>query len=459
MSSVSSALMALSPLDGRYADKCEPIARFFSEFALIRARVRVEIAWLLWLAGRKDVEDCPAPKAADAAALQSLSDSFDLHAAEQVKKIESQTRHDVKAVEVHLANQLERLGLDQWIPWLHFGCTSEDINSVAYALLITGALHHVLAEDWNEVLIALEHLSDSCAAMPMLGRTHGQPASPTTMGKEMAVFRARLARVAEDLESLKMTAKFSGATGNHSAWTAAVPEADWPTLTREFLLSVAPECEPLAVTTQIDPHDSLAAICLGLVRLCAVLTDLARDVWQYISDGHFTQRPAPGQVGSSTMPHKVNPIDFENAEGNLGLAQALLIHLATKLPISRLQRDLTDSTVLRSVGVAFAHVHLALTSLLAGLEKIHPDAANMRHALEPHWELLAEPLQTCLRREGVADAYEKLRKVTQGQQITEAMYHELVKSLPLPKPVKERLAALRPETYLGRAADLARTRG
>lgn len=450
------ALQALSPLDGRYASECEPLARFFSEFALIRARVRVEIDWLLFLAGRRDVPDCPALSAAQREAIHALGEAFDLPQALRVKQLEAQTRHDVKAVELHLGEELRARGLDAWIPWLHFGCTSEDINSVAQAQLLTAALHHPLTEAWDNLLGLLETLAHETADLPMLARTHGQPASPTTMGKEVAVFTHRLRPILDALHRLRLTVKFGGATGNFSAWVVACPEADWLALTREFLAQAAPECDPLDVTTQIDPHDRLAELCFTLVRLASVLLDLARDFWQYISDGFFVQRPAPGQVGSSAMPHKVNPIHFENAEGNLGLATALLLHFATKLPVSRLQRDLSDSTVMRSVGTALGHLHLALTNLQRGLGVIQPDPEATRAALSHRWELLAEPLQTCLRRAGVADAHEKLRRVTQGLELDEAAYHEILSNLPLPKEMRERLKELRPETYLGLASDLAR---
>ncbi len=448
------ALQALCPLDGRYAEASEPISRFFSEFALIRARVRLELDWLLWLADEEKVE-CPPIRERQRQVLEKLEQGFDLPQAQRVKTLEAEIHHDVKAVELFLAEELKRAKMDNWIPWLHFGCTSEDINNIAQARLISRAVRHPLAERWKDLLGRLEALATATAETPMLARTHGQPASPTTMGKEIAVFVHRITSIVRALDGFRLTVKFGGATGNFSAWQVACPKADWFALTRAFLRQVAPTCDPLDVTTQIDPRDRLGELCLTLVRLSTVLLDLARDMWQYISDGYFAQQPRGGQVGSSTMPHKVNPIHFENAEGNLGLATSLLVHLATKLPVSRLQRDLSDSTVMRSVGTAFGHLHLAMGNLNAGLEVVRPDEHAMRAALQGHWELLAEPLQTCLRLQGVKNAYEKLRQVTQGQDFDQATYREMVEKLPLSKEIKKRLAALRPETYLGRAAELA----
>jgi adenylosuccinate lyase len=450
------ALQALSPLDGRYAEATAALRPHFSEAALIRERVRIEIDWLLFLAESEDVEDCKRMTKKQVKDLTDLRDSFALRDAVRVKALERKVRHDVKAVELFLGEALRKRKMDMWIPWLHFGCTSEDINSAAHARMVMGALHGPVRDALCAMLQRLDALVEETATVPMLARTHGQPASPTTMGKEFAVFVDRLRTVAAELAELKMSVKFGGATGNFSAWTVACPEADWLKLTRAFLREAAPECEPLDVTTQIDPHDSLGAICLSLVRLAAVMIDLARDMWQYISDGYLSQRAIPGRVGSSAMPHKVNPIDFENAEGNLGIAQALLIHFAAKLPVSRLQRDLSDSTVMRSVGVAFGHLHLALGNLKKGLDLVDPDAEAMRRDLSGHWEVLAEPIQTVLRRHGVSGAYEKLRLVTQGRELDEAAFRTIVKKLPIPKETKARLAALRPETYIGRAADLAR---
>ncbi|MBN1478388.1 adenylosuccinate lyase [Candidatus Sumerlaeota bacterium] len=455
-SKTAQALMALSPLDGRYADKTAPLTEHFSEFALIRERVRVEILWLLFLSEQRGVPGCSPLPRARRRELERLAETFDVRQAERVKRLEARTRHDVKAAELFLAENLKRRGMTRWIPWLHFGCTSEDINSIAHARMIVGALRGPMRGHWSEVLRALKSLARRTAKMPMPARTHGQPASPTTMGKEINVFVHRLAPIIDRLDTLPMSVKMGGATGTFSAWEAACPEANWRRLTRQFLRKAAPDCEPLEVTTQIDPHDRLAEICLAMTQLCTVLIDLARDIWQYIGDGFIIQQRAKGQIGSSTMPHKVNPIDFENAEGNLGLASALLIHLATKLPISRLQRDLSDSTVMRSVGVAFGHVHLALANLLAGLVKIAPNPKAMREALQRHWEVLAEPIQTCLRSHGVADAYEQMRRATQGRALDESSHRDLVAALPLPEDVKARLAALRPDTYLGRAVELAR---
>jgi adenylosuccinate lyase len=455
-SKTAQALMALSPLDGRYADKTAPLTEHFSEFALIRERIRIEIRWLLFLSGQRSVPGCSPIAQAKRRGLERLAETFDVRQAERVKRLEARTRHDVKAAELFLAEELKRRGMTRWIPWLHFGLTSEDVNSIAHAQMVMGAMRGPMRECWSEVLRALRSLTRRTARMPMPARTHGQPASPTTMGKEINVFVHRLSPIIDRLESLPMTVKMGGATGTYSAWESAYPRANWPRLTRQFLRGAAPGCEPLPVTTQIDPHDRLAEICLAMTQMCTVQIDLARDIWQYISDGFIIQQRAKGQVGSSTMPHKVNPIDFENAEGNLGLASALLIHLATKLPISRLQRDLSDSTVMRSVGVAFGHLRLALANLLAGLGKIAPNPKAMREALRDHWEVLAEPIQTCLRSHGVADAYEQMRRATQGKAMDERSHREMVESLPLPEDVRARLAALRPETYIGRAVELAR---
>jgi adenylosuccinate lyase len=452
----SDSLTALSPLDGRYARKCDPLRPVFSEFGLIRFRVLVEVRWVQFLADRPEIADIGplSPPVADL--LNGLAEGFSAEQARRVKAIEQTTNHDVKAVEYFLAEQLgDDPDLARIRPFIHFACTSEDINNTAYALMLRHGRDEVLLPQLRRLLNRLDAMAQALAGVPMLSRTHGQPASPTTLGKEMANIAARLSRQAEQLRQVPVLAKMNGAVGNFNAHRAAYPEVDWPALSRDFIESLGLAWNPL--TTQIEPHDWIAEYCDTLARANTVLIDASRDFWGYISLGHFRQRKVAGEVGSSTMPHKVNPIDFENAEGNLGLANAVLRHLAEKLPVSRWQRDLTDSTVLRNLGVGIGHSLLAWTSLLKGLEKLDADPQRLADELDDNWEVLGEAVQTVMRRHGHADAYERLKELTRGQRLTGPELREFIAGLELPAAARDRLLELTPASYTGFATELART--
>ncbi|MFO1399857.1 MAG: adenylosuccinate lyase [Steroidobacteraceae bacterium] len=450
------ALDALSPLDGRYARAAAPLREFFSEAGLIRERIRVEALWLLQLADAlpaltqgelpAGVRACAAGLAADPGA----------DAAAAVKAIEARINHDVKAVEYHVRNMLTAAGAaPRLLELVHFGCTSEDINNLCHARLLAAARTRVLLPAIAGLREWLGRAAHEHAALPMLARTHGQTASPTTLGKEFANVAARLDRAAARLERVVVLAKWNGAVGNFNAHHAALPAADWPAIGRAFVESQGLAWNPY--TTQIEPHDWIGEYCDACAALDTILIDLCRDLWGYISLGYLRQRPVAGEVGSSTMPHKVNPIDFENAEGNLGVANALLRHFADKLPISRWQRDLTDSTVLRNLGVALGHALVGWKSLQRGLDKIAPDAARLARDLDGAWEVLAEPIQTVLRAAGVANGYELLKDFTRGQAIDADALRRFVARLPLPESERARLAALTPADYVGLAARLARS--
>jgi adenylosuccinate lyase len=450
------ALDALSPLDGRYAGKLAAVRRLFSEAGLMRERVRVECAWTLALAA--------GPAAAALAALPPAARLWLAAMAEDpagadvaaVKSIEARTNHDVKAVEYWIRGQLQARGaLPAQLEWVHFGCTSEDINNLAYALMLQGARRTVLLPALDAIGARLDALRERHAGLAMLARTHGQPATPTTVGKEIANVAMRLYRQRDGLERVAILGKMNGAVGNFNAHAAALPEFDWPELSARFIVSLG--LTPNAHTTQIEPHDWIAEYCHALMRANTVLLDFARDLWSYISLGYFRQRPVEGEVGSSTMPHKVNPIDFENAEGNLGLANALLGHFADKLPVSRLQRDLTDSTVLRNLGVAVGHAALAYQSLERGLGKIDVDAGVLARDLDHAWEVLGEAVQTVMRAHGIPDAYERLKRLTRGRPIDQGAMREFIGSLELPVAERERLLQLTPAGYLGLAPQLARS--
>ena len=451
-----SALGAISPLDGRYRDRVRELRPLFSEFGLIRQRVRVEVEWFKTLARRAEVTGGGEPVEEGALrALDALVERFDESHAARIKEIEDRTNHDVKAVEYFLREYLEDLpALRVHRELLHFACTSEDINNLAYALMLEEARSTVLLPAAKELIEMFHALAHRQAGRPMLARTHGQAASPTTLGKEMAVFVARLERARNALADIAVRGKMNGAVGNYNAHVSACPELDWPRVARDFVEGLGLELNPC--TTQIEPHDWMAELFHALMRFNAVQVDLCRDLWTYISLGYFRQRAAEGEVGSSTMPHKVNPIDFENAEGNLGIANALLAHLAAKLPVSRLQRDLSDSTALRNVGVALAHSLLAWKSCLRGAAKSDVDDAAMDRDLEGAWEVLAEPVQTVLRRHGVEDAYERLKRLTRGRAVDRRTLHALIAELPIPEPAREHLRALTPATYTGLAERLAR---
>lgn len=449
------ALNALSPLDGRYAAKLAPVRYLFSEAGLMRERVRVECAWFLALAR--------SPAAAALATLpKSARDWLEGLAADPaptdvaaIKLIESRTQHDVKAVENWIRSELQKRGAGAaQLEWVHFGCTSEDINNLAYALMLKSARDSVLLPMLDALAALLDSLSNRHADVAMLARTHGQPATPTTVGKELANAAARLQAQRDGLERVAILGKMNGAVGNFNAHVAALPLLDWPRFSAQFVESLG--VRPNPYTTQIEPHDWIAEYCHALMRIDTVLLDFARDMWNYISFGYFTQKLVAGEVGSSTMPHKVNPIDFENAEGNLGLANALLAHFADKLPISRLQRDLSDSTVLRNVGVAIGHAALAYQSLTAGLHRIELNEARIAQDLDSAWEVLGEAVQTVMRAHGIPDAYERLKAFTRGRPVDEAAMREFIRSLALPAAEKAQLLALTPRTYLGLAPILAR---
>jgi len=448
-------LSALSPLDGRYHKQLEPLRVILSEAGLIRARVRVEVEWLLALADEPGIAEVPPFSRGAVDALRGLVAGFSEADAERVKAIEATTNHDVKAIEYWLKERVAgRKELERAAEFIHFACTSEDINNLSYALMLSEARDWVILPAIDRLVETLATMARAHAALPMLARTHGQPASPTTLGKELANVVHRLRRARETAAAVSLTAKINGAVGNYNAHVVAYPEVDWEAFARRFVEALGLKFNPY--TIQIEPHDGIAELCDALARLNTILIDLDRDVWGYISLGYFRQRVVAGEVGSSTMPHKVNPIDFENSEGNLGLANALLRHLAEKLPVSRWQRDLSDSTVLRNVGVALGHSLLGYTGCMKGLDKLEADATRIAEDLDANWEVLAEAVQTVMRRYGVAGAYEQLKDLTRGKRLTRDALAELIRSLPIPEKERERLLALTPATYTGRAADLAR---
>jgi len=447
-------LDALSPLDGRYAAQTRPLAELFSEAALIRYRVRVEALWFKHLATLPAIPELSGIPEGVGAELDRLAAANVDSAASRVKEIEARTNHDVKAVEYFVRERLTQAGASpRHLEFVHFGCTSEDINNLSYALMLTEARDQVVLPLMREVAVQLRHIVRTTADLPMLSRTHGQPASPTTLGKEMANFVVRLERAAATFAAVTALGKMNGAVGNYNAHVVAYPEADWQAIGATFVEALG--LENNAYTIQIEPHDWVAEYCHALERYDTVLIDLCRDLWGYVSVGYFRQRAVAGEVGSSTMPHKVNPIDFENAEGNAGLANAMLGFFAAKLPISRWQRDLTDSTVLRNLGVALGHAVLALRSLQKGLGKLEADPARLASDLADNWEVLAEAIQTVMRRHGVPDAYDRLKEFTRGRKVGPAELREFVATLPLPADDAARLAALTPAAYIGLAADLA----
>jgi adenylosuccinate lyase len=451
-----SPLTALSPLDGRYAAKTRALQDHFSEFALMRERVAIEVAWLLALA-RDDSFAALAPfSAATVAELERAVAAFKLEDAERIKAIEATTNHDVKAVEYWLRERFAgNAEVAAAAEFIHFACTSEDINNLAHARMLKGGRDRVLLPAIDRIVARLDALAREHAALAMLSRTHGQPATPTTLGKEMANVAHRLKRARAKLAAVEMLGKLNGASGNFNAHVAAAPGVDWPKLAERFVTGLGLAYNPL--TIQIEPHDALAEAFDATARLNTILIDLDRDAWGYISLGYFTQKVKAGEVGSSTMPHKVNPIDFENSEGNLGLANALLRHLSEKLPISRWQRDLTDSTVLRNVGVAFGYCLLAYDACLRGLDKLEASPRRIADDLEGHWDVLAEAVQTVMRAHRIEGSYEKLKELTRGKGgITRDELHAFVRSLPIPKEAKSRLLELTPATYIGLAPRLAR---
>jgi adenylosuccinate lyase len=450
-----SSLTAVSSVDGRYAGRTAALREIFSEYGLIRYRVIVEIRWFQALAA---CDDIPQVKALDESAsdyLEGLIENFGLDAAERVKAIEATTNHDVKAVEYYLKECLAgHEALQSLSEFLHFACTSEDINNLAYALMMADARQRIWLPVFGDIEAALKTRANESADVPMLSRTHGQTASPTTLGKEFANVVARLGRQSTLLSQQPMLGKINGAVGNFNAHITACPDVDWPKFAREFVESLGLEWN--AWTTQIEPHDWMAESFHTIERYNTILIDLCRDVWAYISIGYFTQKTIAGEVGSSTMPHKVNPIDFENAEGNLGVANALLAHLAGKLPVSRWQRDLTDSTVLRTIGTAAGHGSIAYASLLKGLGKLQVNAARLAEDLDDSWEVLAEPIQTVMRLHGIENPYEQLKALTRGKAISAEVLAEFVEALDIPAEARQQLLDLTPGAYTGNAADMAR---
>ncbi len=447
------SVTAISPIDGRYEAITSDLGPDFSEFALIKYRVQVEVEWLLFLSARPEIPEVRAFTGSEVTYLRSLVTAFDVSEAEAVRQIERTTRHDVKAVEYYLQEKLTPTTLADVLSFIHFCCTSEDINNLAYALMLRGGL----TEKW----LPLAHtLTDRVAEMAremretaILARTHGQPASPTTLGKEMAVFVHRWRRQLRQIEATEYLGKFSGTVGNYHTHSVAYPDLDWPALAQEFVEGLGLTFNPL--TTQIESHDYIAELAHALARFNTILLGFDQDIWTYISWGYFKQRAVAGEVGSSTMPHKVNPINFENSEANLGVSNALLLHLAGKLPVSRLQRDLTDSSALRNVGTAIAHSYLSLHATLRGLSVLDVSQAAIARDLAPAWEVLAEPVQTVMRRVSMPGAYERLKELTRGAGITQAGMQAFIQTLDLPAADRARLLALTPAAYTGLAAQLA----
>lgn len=447
-------ILSISPVDGRYADKTAPLRDIFSEYGLIHARVQVETRWLDTLASSPDIHELPPLSASARNSLNALSELFTPQDALAVKQIERTTNHDVKAVEYFIRDRIQANDeLTPYAEFIHFACTSEDINNLSYALMLAKAREQVMIPFMTSVIDDIQALAIDFAAVPMMSRTHGQTASPTTLGKEMANVVYRLERQLRLFKAVPILGKMNGAVGNFNAHLSAYPDVDWQALSRNLIESLGLTLNPY--TTQIEPHDYMAELFNATARFNTILIDFARDVWGYISMGYFKQRTIANEVGSSTMPHKVNPIDFENAEGNLGVANALLDHFSAKLPISRWQRDLTDSTVLRNVGLGFAHTLIALQSLRKGISKLEINEEKMAEELSHSWEVLAEPIQTVMRRHSCPNAYEQLKALTRGNAMTQSTIQEFIKGLDIPAPDKEALLHLTPERYTGLAAELA----
>lgn len=450
-----STLTAISPIDGRYGSKTATLRPIFSELGLLRFRVLAEVRWFQALTRARELPELPELDGTANAHLESIVDEFDETAALRIKAFEHITNHDVKAVEYYLKERLaEHPLLREHVEFVHFACTSEDINNLAHALMLKAGREQVLLPAMDRVIAALTGLAHELADAPMLSRTHGQVASPTTMGKELANFVHRLCGRRDAFAAVNLPAKLNGAVGNYNAHLAACPELDWPNLSRGVIEGLGLQFNPY--TTQIEPHDGIAEYCHALMRFNQVLLDFNRDAWGYISLGYFRQRAVATETGSSVMPHKVNPIDFENSEGNLGIANAVLAHLADKLPVSRWQRDLSDSTVLRNLGVGAAHVLIALEATLKGIGKLDLEPARLAADLTESWEVLAEAIQTVMRREGVAEPYEKLKELTRGRRMDAASMQGILEQLPLSEAARTRLAAMTPDSYLGLAVELAR---
>ncbi|MFW5825255.1 MAG: adenylosuccinate lyase [Marinobacter sp.] len=445
------SLTAISPVDGRYGNKVTVFREIFSEYGLIRNRVRVEVRWLQQLAAHPGIPEVPALSAAGRDVLDQLVDHFSLEDAEAIKAIERTTNHDVKAVEYFIKDRIAPVDELQAISeFVHFACTSEDINNLSHALMLREGLDDGLLPAMERVVSRLEALAREHAGQPMLSRTHGQTASPTTVGKELANVVYRLRRQLAQIRAVELLGKINGAVGNYNAHLSAYPDVDWAANARDFVEGLGLSWNPY--TTQIEPHDYIAELFDAVARFNTILTDLDRDIWGYISLGYFKQKTVAGEIGSSTMPHKVNPIDFENSEGNLGIANAILAHLGSKLPISRWQRDLTDSTVLRNLGVGFAHSLIAYEATLKGLGKLEVNPARLADDLDRAWEVLAEPIQTVMRRYNIEQPYEKLKELTRGKDMSPELIREFVQNLDIPQAARDELLALTPAGYTGNAA-------
>lgn len=448
-------LLAVSALDGRYASKVAALNTIVSEFGLLRWRVQVECCWFIHLARAPDVAQLAPLDESAHSAIVGIFENFSLEDARRIKTLEATTNHDVKAVEYFVKERIGAIdGLSGAIEYVHFACTSEDINNLAYGLMLLNARSEVLLPQMQQLISAIDRLAEANAELPMLSRTHGQPASPTTLGKELANVSARLARQRDEFEEQAALGKMNGAVGNFNAHLAAYPEIDWPALSRQFVSSLGMDFNPY--TTQIEPHDYIASWFHCLMRFNQVLLDFDRDIWAYISIDYFKQRKVEGETGSSTMPHKVNPIDFENSEGNIGVAAALLEHMASKLPVSRWQRDLSDSTVLRNIGSALGHCIVAYQATLKGMSRLEVNPDAIAADLNSSWEVLGEAVQTVMRRHGLPEPYERLKELTRGRQMDAALYQEVLAGLDIPADEKAQLAQLTPAAYLGNAAQLAR---
>ena len=445
-----SPLLALSPLDGRYKNKCEELSPFFSEFGLMRYRLKIEILWLKKLVRTPQIKELETITPSHLASLDKLYESFDINDAQRIKDIEKETNHDVKAVEYFIKEKFKNNSdLKDSLEFIHFACTSEDINNLAYALILKEGRDEVLLPVMNEIVNQLSYMAKKYSAQPLLSRTHGQPASPTTVGKEIANVIHRLRRQITQAQDNEILGKINGAVGNYNAHVVAYPKIDWIKFSKEFVSELNLTWNPY--TTQIEPHDYISELLDALGRFNTILIDFNRDIWAYISLNYFKQRAVKGEIGSSTMPHKVNPIDFENSEGNLGLANAIFNHLSAELPISRWQRDLTDSTMLRNLGVSFGYSLIAYRSSIKGLTKLELNSAVIDEDIDNCWEILAEPIQTVMRRYRVPEPYEKLKELTRGKSINKETIKEFLEKLDIPEDVKKELLMLSPRTYIGNA--------
>ncbi|MBQ8977970.1 MAG: adenylosuccinate lyase [Succinivibrionaceae bacterium] len=445
-----SSLTAISPIDGRYSSKCDALRDIFSEYGLLKYRVQVEVTWLKKLAACEGIPEVPALSAEASDFLDGIVKNFSINDAQRIKDIEKTTNHDVKAVEYFLKEQVAKVPeLAKISEFIHFSCTSEDINNNSHGLMLLNGRDQVLLPALRQIIEAVKELAHRYRDLPMLSRTHGQPATPTTLGKEMANVCYRLYRQYEQIRDVKILGKINGAVGNYNAHMVAYPNVDWRKFSEEFVTSLGLQWNPY--TTQIEPHDYVAELFNAIARFNTILMDFDRDIWGYISIGHFKQKTIAGEIGSSTMPHKVNPIDFENSEGNIGIANALFAHLGQKLPVSRWQRDLTDSTVLRNIGVAFGYSMIAYQSSLKGISKLEANPDNLAEDLDHNWEVLAEPFQTVMRKYAVEKPYEKLKALTRGRRVNAQIMQDFIDTIEIPEDAKAELRKLTPATYIGRA--------